>query len=112
MILCPNCHTQTDNYGTKNIKRHNYCADCGREIALTSTWCPQCAAKHNRACKVKKEDRPTKEELLKLIKKLPFTRIGDMYGVRDNTIRKWCKALGLPHTKTELKAIYPELRKT
>ena len=108
MILCPNCHTQTDNYGTKNIKRHNYCADCGKEIALDSTWCPKCAAKHNRACKVKKEDRPNKEELLHLIQTRPFEEIGRMYGVTGNAIRKWCKTMGLPHTKQELLQCTPK----
>ena len=54
-ILCPNCHTQTENYGTKNIKKHNHCADCGKEIAIESKWCPKCAAKHNRTFKIDKE---------------------------------------------------------
>lgn len=102
-ILCPNCHTQTENYGTKNIKRHNHCADCGKEIALNSTWCPQCAVKHNRVYKVDKADRPDKDELLKLIMTKPFTEIGRMYYVTDNAIRKWCKSMGLPSTKKELK---------
>lgn len=107
-ILCPNCHSQTENYGTKNIKRHNYCADCGKEIALNSTWCPQCAVKHNRVYKVSKSERPNKDELLKLIMTKPFTEIGRMYGVTDNAIRKWCKSMGLPHTKKELKPYNPK----
>ena len=107
-ILCPNCHTQTENYGTKNIKRHNHCADCGKEIALNSTWCPKCAVKHNRVYKVDKADRPDKDELLKLIMTKPFTEIGRMYNVTDNAIRKWCKSMGLPSTKKELKLYNPE----
>ena len=107
-ILCPNCHTQTENYGSKNIKRHNYCADCGNEIALESTWCVKCAAKHNRVYKVDKDKRPSKEELLILIQTKPFTEIGRMYNVSDNTIRKWCKSVGLPSTKKELKLYNPE----
>jgi hypothetical protein len=101
-ILCPNCHSQTENYGSKNIKKHNHCADCGKEIALSSTWCPKCAAKHNRACKVDECLRPSKQELLELIQTKPFTEIGRMYGVSDNAIRKWCKNMGLPTTKKEL----------
>lgn len=103
-ILCPNCHSQTENYGSKNIKKHNHCADCGKEIALSSTWCPKCAAKHNRACKVDECLRPSKEELLDLIQTKPFTEIGRMYGVSDNAIRKWCKNMELPATKKELKS--------
>ena len=103
-ILCPNCLSQTENYGSKNIKKHNHCADCGKEIALSSTWCPKCAAKHNRACKVDECLRPSKQELLELIQTKPFTEIGRMYGVSDNAIRKWCKNMGLPTTKKELKS--------
>lgn len=103
-ILCPNCHSQTENYCAKNIKKHNYCADCGKEIALKSTRCPKCAAKYNRIYKVDKKERPTKEELLNLIQTKPFTIIGKMYGVSDNTIRKWCKNMGLPSTKKEIEA--------
>ena len=107
-ILCPNCHSQTENYGTKNIKKHNHCVDCGKEIALNSTWCPQCAVKHNRVYKVRKNDRPDKDELLKMIMTKPFTEIGRMYGVTDNAIRKWCINMGLPSTKKELKLYNPE----
>ena len=88
--------------------QHNYCADCGKEIAIGSTWCPQCAPKHNRVYKVDKDKRPSKDELLNLIQTKPFTEIGRMYGVSDNAIRKWCKNLGLPSTKKELKTYNPE----
>ena len=53
--------------------------------------------------KIKEEDRPSKEELLKLIKATSFTEIGRMYGVTDNAIRKWCKKYEIPSTKKELK---------
>ena len=42
-------------------------------------------------------------ELLELIKTKSFCEIGRIYGVSDNSIRKWCKKEGLPSTKTELK---------
>ena len=49
-------------------------------------------------------NRPNKEELYMLITTKPFTEIGRMYGVTDNAIRKWCKNMGLPTTKKELKS--------
>ena len=82
--------------------RHNYCVDCGKEIALESTRCTKCADKNNRFYKVDKNLRPNKDELLELIQTKPFTEIGRMYGVSDNAIRKWCKSMGLPSTKREL----------
>lgn len=37
-------------------------------------------------------DRPSLEELEKLRETLPYTKIGKMYGVSDNTVRKWIKS--------------------
>lgn len=49
------------------------------------------------------KERPTKDVLLGLIIKYGFSKTGEMYGVSDNTIRKWCKYYGLPHRKKDLK---------
>lgn len=104
-IVCPNCHSQTETFSNKRAKKHNYCIDCGCEISLKSTRCNTCASKHKNFFKVRPEDRPSKEELFELIKNNPFTKIGEMYGVKDNTIRKWCKNYGLPSTKKELREL-------
>ena len=104
-IVCPNCHSQTETFSNKRAKKHNYCVDCGCEISLKSTRCNTCASKHKNSFKVKPEDRPSKEELFELIKTKHFTTIGEMYGVKDNTIRKWCKNYGLPSTKKELREL-------
>lgn len=47
-------------------------------------------------------DRPTKEELLELIKSKSMVQIGKDYGVSDNSVRKWCKSYGLPHRKKDI----------
>ena len=52
----------------------------------------------------RKVDRPSKEELEKLIKEKPFTRIAEQYCVSDKAITKWCKYYGLPHRKKDIKA--------
>jgi DNA-binding protein Fis len=33
-----------------------------------------------------------------------FTRVGKMFGVSDNAIRKWCKAYNLPYHTTDYKS--------
>ena len=72
-VLCPNCHALTDNFCGRNI---------GREKKKgTST---------NRSAV-----RPTKEELEKLLIEYNFTRVGKIYGVSDNAVRKWCEGYGL-----------------
>ena len=44
---------------------------------------------------LRKTKRPTKQELEILIWKYPFTKIGKIYNVSDNTIRNWAKSLGI-----------------
>lgn len=44
-------------------------------------------------------ERPSREELKKLIRTMPFTKIGEKFGVTDNSIRKWCDTEGLPRQK-------------
>lgn len=105
-ILCPNCHSLTENFNGKKLKKEqNFCLDCGNPIGLHSKYCVKCAPKHrvNQAIKVNPEDRPSKEKLLDLIKTTSFTEIGKMYGVTDNAIRKWCKKYNIPSTKKELR---------
>ena len=50
----------------------------------------------------KVQNRPTKEELLKLIQNNSFSKIGRMFGVTDNTIRKWCRLYDLPFRKKDI----------
>lgn len=69
------------------------CSDCGTEIAKGSTRCRDCADKHNR-----KVNRPTSNELFNVLisSKGNFTSVGKMYGVTDNSIRKWCVLYSIP----------------
>ena len=119
-LICPNCHTQTDTYAGKNTRRdkmeHNKavrkrkkvglkCKECLKEISdgTKTNLCSDCYAKTNR-----KVERPSKEELLKLILTYPFTTIASNYNVSDNAVRKWCKLYGLPTRKNEIKEYIKE----
>lgn len=81
-------------------KQHKYCKDCGIEIYRTSTRCNACEAKHRKETY---KLPVTREELKQLIYEKSFTAIGDMYGVSDNAIKKWCKKYNLPHLKKDIK---------
>lgn len=81
-----------------NHKNKKYCCDCGAEILFTSTRCYKCNAIFNR-----KVQRPTREELKNLIRNKPFTQIGKMYSVSDNSIRKWCDDYKLPRKASLIK---------
>ena len=105
--VCPNCNQQLETTGfTKEkakeyqkIQKKNYCSECGKEITEQSITglCFVCANKARRFCK-----RPNREELKKLIRKLPFTKIAEQYNVSDNAIRKWCDSENLPRKKSDI----------
>lgn len=75
--------------------------------------CPICggmkSSKNAKMClkcfdKMLEENIPcTKDELIRLIIKYPFVKIGQMYNVSDNAVRKWCKRYGIPYKYNELK---------
>ena len=75
----------------------NYCPTCGKEITWDAYYCADCWAKQQRIV-----DRPNREQLKKLIRTTPFTKIGEMFNVSDNAIRKWCDTEHLPRTKREI----------
>jgi hypothetical protein len=66
-----------------------YCK-CGNDMNSWSNQCMQCNILSRR-----KSPRPCKEELEKLILDYPLTKLGEMFGVSDNAIRKWCKSVGI-----------------
>lgn len=86
-VLCPNCHSQTDNYcGNAAPKEKYYCKECGKELKTkcATGLCFYCAIKKRR-----KAERPDLEVLLGDIANLGYLGTGRKYGVSDNTIRKW-----------------------
>lgn len=102
-LLCPNCHSQTENYcGNANAQQKikYYCKDCGKEITKTATYCTLCSRKHTRKVKV----RPDKEQLLLDFKQLQsIVQVGHKYNVTDNAIRKWFFSYDLPTKVSDLK---------
>ena len=92
-LLCPNCHSQTSTWGNKqsSTKPKNKCVDCNTTIGKTSTKCRSCSAK-TQVCRYRKvADRPSKSHLQSLLESNSYVTVGKMYGVSDNTIRKWLK---------------------
>lgn len=108
--VCPNCNQQLDTTNGKNIKNKRksnkiikvYYKNCGKEITKNSKTqlCKNCSAFEKRVC-----ERPSKEELLDMIKEKSFTEISKKYGVSDNAVRKWCKNYNLPFKKSDIKKI-------
>ena len=100
--VCPNCDRQLPTFGSKNKtyakKPKRYCQECGKELKTDYSFlCPSCSAENRR-----KIERPSREELKSKIRTQTFTAIGKEYGVRDNTIRKWCIHYNLPFKKRDI----------
>lgn len=55
------------------------------------------------AIKQRHVERPTAEQLIKDLKASNFKKVGEKYGVRDNTIRKWCLFYGLSNKSKDYK---------
>lgn len=80
-----------------NYESKNKCKECGKPITNKATLCEECYRKNRRVV-----ERPSRNELKKLIRLLPFIQIGNQYGVSDNAIRKWCDSYNLPRKKNEI----------
>ena len=90
-FLCPNCHTQTETYGSKNkdfSSSYNYCS-CGNRIHKTSINCNSCKPKPTGGGTV--IDWPPAEDVLQLVKDTNFTQAAKSLGVTDNAVRKFLK---------------------
>ena len=80
-IICPNCHTQTNNYGGRKLRK------------------PRPSDEPNYRNKPKpqsrKVERPSKEDLIVLIENNSMVTLGKMFGVSDNAVRKWANSYGI-----------------
>ena len=96
-FLCPNCHSQTDNFMVKNstkiknektVKQTEKCS-CGNIKSIFSTNCNKCYDT-NRGKHI-----PSKEVLQLAVWSRPTSHIAKEYGVSDKAVEKWCKKYGI-----------------
>ncbi len=95
-IICPNCHTLTDNYKGKKNKGNGYkriqrtCKDCGINIYYDSIRCRQC----NTLFMKEKYKKPySLEEIKESISKIGICATAGLYKTSRTTIRKWLNRL-------------------
>ena len=92
-LLCPNCHSQTNNYaGKKNkikiIKKLKFCCKCGIDVD-NKVFCEKCD--NELKTKRRKVLRPSYNTLMIEIKNYGYSATGRKYGVSDVSIKKWQK---------------------
>jgi len=101
ILLCSNCHYEvhSEEYD-HSIQVERYpvikkeCEVCGK--SFFSTEYPNktqklCSAECSSISRRKVRERPSKQELEILIEQYSFVRLGKIYGVSDNAVRKWAK---------------------
>lgn len=72
--------------GNGEQKSRYHCVDCGKEISYQSKRCTSCENKRRI------HEKPISREGLKdMIRNIPFVKIGKLFGITDNAVRKWCK---------------------
>lgn len=110
-VLCPNCHSQTDNYCGKKKKkfksqkvRKEKSASIKKELKPKKIKIP----KESKKPKEQKVLPISREDLKRRIYNESFLSIAGEYGVSDNAIRKWCDRYHLPRKKTVIRKISPE----
>ena len=56
--------------------------------------------------------KPSRDTLKSMIRKHPFTYVGEYYHVSDNAIRKWCDMYGLPKRRKDIDSYSDEVWET
>lgn len=94
------------NTGYKKYIQH-FCLDCNKPISETATRCNSCEGKFRKLNNLQKLPI-SRTELKNLIRTTPFTKIGQMFNVSDNAIRKWCDNYQLPRKSSDIKKFTDE----
>lgn len=86
-FLCPNCHTQTETFGSKNNKNPRRKCFCGNAKLPESKTCRSCADS-SKLGKNSKIEWPPLEDLVSRIKETNVLKVSKELGVSDNSVRK------------------------
>lgn len=119
VIVCANCHREIHQgfYSTKTFSssfdesrdeqwtsfttsKPSLCISCGKEIDRKAKRCKSCSYVY-----VRKTIRPGKCELMEAIRNNSFLKVGELYGVSDNAVKKWCRTYNLPATRAAIKRL-------
>jgi hypothetical protein len=89
IIVCSNCHSEI-HAGFLEIDEY-----VSLQNEIRQTYIPETKPVVNYAPVIKISKRPDKEVLKKLVWEMPCVKIGEMFGVSDNAVNKWCKYYGI-----------------
>jgi endogenous inhibitor of DNA gyrase (YacG/DUF329 family) len=129
-LVCGNCDMQLSTYKGRNkgngrewrrkaneskkelvketIKIQKKCPSCGSDFFTKNTKAgmnKKYCSKECRSYDDRKIERPTKEELEKMVLEKSFKQIGIEFGVVENTIRNWYRDYGFDPKKYNMQKI-------
>jgi hypothetical protein len=81
----------------KKKKYQIVCQKCGKTFEASYRYNKYCSVSCRRQVRLgrRKVERPSKEELIEMIRITPMVQIGKQFGVSDNAIRKWAKGYNI-----------------
>ena len=110
-LLCPNCHTQTETFGVKNVKKlpkpvvvktpkiPKPLKPLEPKVKKEKLKCAKCGHYRKQEecshCKNNTKLRIEKEKLQELVNTNPITTVGKIVGMSGNGILKMCKRLNV-----------------
>jgi len=98
-IMCPNCHSQTDNFCGKNIKgfKYNYCL-CGTRITKKAQKCVACSKIDQKKRWSEISRYPDMDALYDLyIQMGTMEALAKEFNVSSNAIRKYIRRQGVDY---------------
>lgn len=104
-FLCPNCHSQTDNFcGRKNKKYREVdamgrvikyeCPECGGYMSKWGELCRKCSNR-SRLGSYQKIEWPKLDWIVEEVSRRGFLAVGADLGVSDNSVRKFVRNRGI-----------------
>lgn len=82
-------------YSCNHKFKTNICEHCGNEYIYDKPTRKFCSKKCSASSRISSR-KPSKEELLNLLKHNSFVKVGKMFNVSDNAVRKWCRGYDIP----------------
>lgn len=85
-LLCPNCHSQTENFSGKALKKgpEIFLCLCGKQKCKESKKCIRCSSSETKI------EWPFPEVLQKLLWEKPMSGIAKLLGVSNNAVADFC----------------------
>lgn len=110
--ICPNGYNiQIGGQKIRSVPHDVKRCKCGKIIMKSSNMCVKCFKESQRV----KSHLPNHKKQFKKSEKLFYAKqildlgfwgFGELYGVSDSAVKKWCIKYNIPHLKSELKKWY------